>query len=122
MWFHGIITRRQAEQRLVDKPNGTFLIRVSESQFGYSLSFRSVIVMPHVVLCFDEMISLLLWMYMVTGHSLLRVVGRCKHYLIKQVNSGKYIIVGEARVHKTLEDLVLYYQQVSLKSKNMTNE
>ena len=43
MWFHGIITRRQAEQRLVDKPNGTFLIRVSESQFGYSLSFRSVV-------------------------------------------------------------------------------
>ena len=66
MWFHGIITRRQAEQRLVDKPNGTFLIRVSESQFGYSLSFRSVIVMTHVVLCFDEMISLLLWMYLVT--------------------------------------------------------
>lgn len=42
MWFHGIITRRQAEQRLVDKPNGTFLIRVSESQFGYTLSFRLV--------------------------------------------------------------------------------
>ena len=39
-WFHGIITRRQAEQLLTDKPNGTFLIRVSESRFGYSLSFR----------------------------------------------------------------------------------
>ena len=44
MWFHGVITRRQAEQRLVDKPNGTFLIRVSESQFGYSLSFRLVVI------------------------------------------------------------------------------
>lgn len=50
MWFHGIITRRQAEQRLVDKPNGTFLIRVSESQFGYSLSFRSVINSYHEML------------------------------------------------------------------------
>ncbi|XP_065915839.1 myosin-IIIb-like [Dysidea avara] len=79
IWFHGIITRRQAEQRLVDKPNGSFLIRVSESQFGYSLSFR--------------------------------VVSRCKHFLLKQVNSGKYIVVGESRVHKTLEELVLFYQK-----------
>lgn len=39
-WFHGIITRRQAETLLLNKPNGTFLIRVSESRFGYSLSFR----------------------------------------------------------------------------------
>ena len=39
-WFHGIITRRQAEMLLTNKPNGTFLIRVSENRFGYSLSFR----------------------------------------------------------------------------------
>ena len=39
-WFHGIITRRAAEVLLTNKPNGTFLIRVSESRFGYSLSFR----------------------------------------------------------------------------------
>ena len=43
MWFHGIITRRQAEQRLVSRADGTFLMRVSESQFGFSLSLRSVV-------------------------------------------------------------------------------
>ena len=40
MWFHGFITRRQAEEILNDKPTGSFLIRVSETQFGYSLSIR----------------------------------------------------------------------------------
>ena len=40
VWFHGIISRKQAEERLIDKPNGSFLVRISESQFGYSLSFR----------------------------------------------------------------------------------
>ena len=40
MWFHGFITRRQAEEILHDKPTGSFLIRVSQTQFGYSLSIR----------------------------------------------------------------------------------
>ncbi|XP_071794491.1 myosin-IIIb-like isoform X2 [Asterias amurensis] len=37
-WFHGIITRRRAEDLLTGKEMGYFLIRVSESRFGYSLS------------------------------------------------------------------------------------
>jgi len=37
-WFHGIITRSDAEQLLTGKASGTFLIRVAESRFGYSLS------------------------------------------------------------------------------------
>lgn len=37
-WFHGIITRSDAEKLLEGKPSGTFLIRVAESRFGYSLS------------------------------------------------------------------------------------
>ncbi|XP_038076391.1 myosin-IIIb-like isoform X2 [Patiria miniata] len=40
-WFHGIITRRRAEDLLADEPIGSFLIRVSESRFGYSLSLKS---------------------------------------------------------------------------------
>jgi len=37
-WFHGIITRGESEQLLKDKQSGSFLIRVAESRFGYSLS------------------------------------------------------------------------------------
>ena len=37
-WFHGVITRKDAEDLLKDKAQGTFLVRVSESRFGYSLS------------------------------------------------------------------------------------
>ena len=39
-WFHGAVTRRQAEQLLADKPVGTYLIRVCENRFGYSLSSK----------------------------------------------------------------------------------
>jgi len=37
-WFHGIITRIDAEGLLQQQQSGTFLIRVAESRFGYSLS------------------------------------------------------------------------------------
>ncbi len=37
-WFHGIISRQESENLLANKPAGTFLVRVSESRFGYSLS------------------------------------------------------------------------------------
>ena len=53
-WFHGVITRREAERLLTHKPIGCYMVRVSESRFGYSLSFR--------------------------------IMDRCKHYMIDQVN------------------------------------
>ncbi|KAK0070267.1 myosin-IIIb [Biomphalaria pfeifferi] len=40
-WFHGIISRRDAEKLLANKLIGCFLIRVSESRFGYTLSFKA---------------------------------------------------------------------------------
>ncbi|XP_076876747.1 myosin-IIIb [Brachyhypopomus gauderio] len=41
-WFHGMITRRQAEDLLTDKPLGCFLIRVGQSREGYTLTYRGV--------------------------------------------------------------------------------
>ncbi|KAK3097735.1 hypothetical protein FSP39_012604 [Pinctada imbricata] len=38
-WFHGVISRRESETLLKTKPKGMYLIRVSESRFGYTLSF-----------------------------------------------------------------------------------
>ncbi|XP_016131572.1 hematopoietic SH2 domain-containing protein homolog [Sinocyclocheilus grahami] len=40
-WFHGIISRKAAEDMLMCKPPGYFLIRVSESRVGYTLSNRA---------------------------------------------------------------------------------
>ncbi|KAL3866198.1 hypothetical protein ACJMK2_043520 [Sinanodonta woodiana] len=40
-WFHGVITRRDSENLLKIKEVGCFLIRVSESRFGYTLSFKA---------------------------------------------------------------------------------
>jgi len=37
-WFHGIISRTEAEALLVGQKDNTFLIRVAETRFGYSLS------------------------------------------------------------------------------------
>ncbi|KAL6469435.1 hypothetical protein MHYP_G00229590 [Metynnis hypsauchen] len=40
-WFHGIISRKEAEEMLMIKPPGYFLIRVSESRIGYTLSYKA---------------------------------------------------------------------------------
>ncbi|KAL2087692.1 hypothetical protein ACEWY4_016520 [Coilia grayii] len=39
-WFHGMITRRRAEDLLTDKPLGCFLVRVGQSREGYTLTYR----------------------------------------------------------------------------------
>ncbi|NWH40934.1 SH22A protein, partial [Chloropsis hardwickii] len=40
MWFHGFISRREAEELLQDQPLGRFLVRFSESTIGFVLSYR----------------------------------------------------------------------------------
>ncbi|EHB15865.1 Hematopoietic SH2 domain-containing protein, partial [Heterocephalus glaber] len=39
-WFHGAISRGDAENLLESQPPGSFLIRVSHSHVGYTLSYR----------------------------------------------------------------------------------
>ncbi|OBS70628.1 hypothetical protein A6R68_00820 [Neotoma lepida] len=39
-WFHGTISREAAENLLESQPLGTFLIRVSHSHVGYTLSYN----------------------------------------------------------------------------------
>ena len=41
-WFHGAITRQEAERRLMaDQPTGAFLARLTERLWGYALSVRN---------------------------------------------------------------------------------
>ncbi|XP_008156048.2 hematopoietic SH2 domain-containing protein [Eptesicus fuscus] len=40
-WFHGAISRQDAEDLLESQPLGSFLIRVSHSHVGYTLSYKA---------------------------------------------------------------------------------
>ena len=49
------------------------------------------------------------------GYSLsFKAENRCRHYMIDALPNGKYIIIGEPRVHNTLKDLIEYHRKVSL--------
>ncbi|XP_030048618.1 myosin-IIIa [Microcaecilia unicolor] len=39
-WLHGMISRREAEDLLSGKPQGCFMIRISQTREGYTLTYR----------------------------------------------------------------------------------
>ena len=41
-----------------------------------------------------------------------RAEGRCRHYMINQLKNSKYNVIGEAKVHKSLDELIEYYRKV----------
>ncbi|XP_036997817.2 hematopoietic SH2 domain-containing protein isoform X2 [Artibeus jamaicensis] len=78
-WFHGAISRQDAESLLESQPLGSFLIRVSHSHVGYTLSYKAQN-------CY-------------------------RHFMVKLLDSGSFLIPGEDSTHASLDALVTFYQQ-----------
>ncbi|XP_034376161.1 hematopoietic SH2 domain-containing protein isoform X1 [Arvicanthis niloticus] len=53
-WFHGTISREAAENLLKSQPLGTFLIRVSHSHVGYTLSYKAQTCCRHFMVKLSE--------------------------------------------------------------------
>ncbi|XP_036403395.1 SH2 domain-containing protein 4B [Megalops cyprinoides] len=49
-WFHGIISRQESEALLWNAAEGSFLVRVSELIWGYTLSYRSASGFKHFLI------------------------------------------------------------------------
>ncbi|XP_051519703.1 uncharacterized protein LOC127421028 isoform X2 [Myxocyprinus asiaticus] len=80
-WFHGFTTRREAEQLLQDKPQGCFLLRLSETKIGFVLSYRGEDRCRHFIIEEEE----------------------------RGASGSMYLIAGENSRHRSLEDLFNYY-------------
>ncbi|XP_066126943.1 hematopoietic SH2 domain-containing protein isoform X1 [Saccopteryx bilineata] len=79
LWFHGAISRLDAENLLESQPVGSFLIRVSHSHVGYTLSYKAQ--------------------------------NCCRHFMVKLLDDGSFVIPGEESTHASLDALVAFHQQ-----------
>uniref|UniRef100_H2ZTU0 SH2 domain-containing protein n=1 Tax=Latimeria chalumnae TaxID=7897 RepID=H2ZTU0_LATCH len=80
-WFHGFISRKEAEDLLKDKAFGCFLVRLSDKALGYILSYRHF-----------------------------RGKDRCRHFVINQLKDGKYAVSGDTCTHDSLTALINHYR------------
>lgn len=111
---------RAAEVLLMSKPPGYFLIRVSESRIGYTLSYRYAVC---AVICLftsdtspvvpDKVrpSSAFAW---IESASSLSAEDRCRHFMIDASDDGQCVIVGEDRRHRCLHDLVEFHQRAPI--------
>ena len=100
---------RESERLLSNKPVGCFLIRVSESRFGYTLSYRwAHWKADRTSFTYKFLLPLCIVFYWF----FFRAQGRCKHYMIDQTRSGKFLIVGMRRVYKSLKEMVSVHKKV----------
>ena len=42
----------------------------------------------------------------------IRSEDRVRHYMVDQLPNGKFIVIGEPKVHRSLHDLILHHQRV----------
>ncbi|KTG44292.1 hypothetical protein cypCar_00006888 [Cyprinus carpio] len=49
-WFHGIISRDDSESLLMNAAEGSFLVRVSEMIWSYTLSYRTASIFKHFLI------------------------------------------------------------------------
>jgi SH2 domain-containing protein 4A len=80
-WFHGILTRQEADTLLSNQPPGAFLVRVSERIFGYTISYSVG----------DEN-------------------GSSKHFLVEKIQEGYQFLGTNQIVHESLAKLVDYHE------------
>ncbi|XP_039622975.1 hematopoietic SH2 domain-containing protein homolog [Polypterus senegalus] len=112
-WFHGVITRKESERLLKEKPPGHFLIRVSESRIGYTLTYRTRDCIRHFMIDVPNNSQ-----YQVVGESqvhrsLQNLVDYHKHIPVVPFNEVLTIPCGQAKGAKADYEELLFSIQTA---------
>ena len=105
---------REAEYILKDKPQGCFLLRLSESKIGFVLSYRWTNTQTHTLDSNQLPVCFIFSSHTQTCFSC-RGQDRCRHFIIEEEEGGtngrggSYLITGEDSRHGSLSELVSYY-------------
>lgn len=90
-WFHGLITRSEAELVLATRPVGSFLVRISEKVWGYAVSLRGEARCKHYL------------------------VEAAHAHPHAHAHAHAYRLLGHAQIaHRTLADLISYHKSVAI--------
>lgn len=85
-WFHGLVTRLDAEDLLLDEPRGTFLVRVSEKIWGYAISYKDTDRIKHYLVDTSSGTYQFLGENQLTHKSLSKLTGRVERFEIFDYN------------------------------------